>query len=156
MRIRRTPLLLAGACLALAGLLPAGAQAAPAPAWTLSITPLPANFSPSAAAPPEYLVSATNVGAASTAGNSVLKIKLPAGFTAVKTLAKTLALGTSLGPEPTCTIVGQEVSCETATALLSSSRFQAQVSLSVTAPPGTYETEAKLNTAVERLLDEIG
>ena len=145
MRIRRTPLLLAGACLALAGLLPAGAQAAPAPAWTLSITPLPANFSPSAAAPPEYLVSATNVGAASTAGNSVLKIKLPAGFTAVKTLAKTLALGTSLGPEPTCTIVGQEVSCETATALLSSSRFQAQVSLSVTAPPGTYETEAQIS-----------
>jgi hypothetical protein len=146
MRMRRTALLLAGACLALAGLAPTGAQASPEAAWTLSIAPMPSNFSPTALAPPEYLVSATNVGAAATTGNSVLKIKLPeGGFTAVKTIAKTVALGTSLGPEPTCTIAGagREVTCETATVLPPGSRLQVSVSLSVTASPGTYETEAQ-------------
>jgi hypothetical protein len=145
MRIRVKALLLAGACLALAAFLPASAQAAGTPAWSLSIFPMPSNFSPTAVAPPEYLVSATNVGGASTSANSVLKIKLPAGFTPVKTIAKTLALGTSLGPEPTCTPNGQEVSCETANTLPPGSRLQVSLTLAVSAPPGSYETEAQIS-----------
>jgi hypothetical protein len=145
MRMRVKALLLAGACLALAGLAPAGAQAAGTSAWSLSMEPLPSNFSPAAVAPPEYLVSATNVGGASTAATSVLKIKLPAGFTPLKTIAKTVALGTSLGPEPACAIAGQEVTCETANTLPPGSRLQVSLTLAVSAPPGSYETEAQVS-----------
>jgi hypothetical protein len=124
-------------------LLPAGAQAAPAPAWSLSITPLPANFAPGAGFPPEYLVAATNVGGAKASGTSVLTIKLPPGFTPIKVKA----LDTDPGsPEPSCPApVGQEVSCQTSFPVAPGYRFQAQVSVAVTAAPGIYGAEAKIS-----------
>lgn len=44
----------------LAPVMPASAAAAPAPAWSLSLTPMPSNFAPVCG--PEYPVAATNVG----------------------------------------------------------------------------------------------
>jgi hypothetical protein len=142
MRIPK-PALLASACLALAALAPAAAQAAPAPAWSLSITPLPANFSPTASAPAEYLVAATNVGAAPTGGTSVLSIKLPVGLEPIDATAAIKPPGAAT---PSCETSpsGQEISCETTEALIPGARFQAQVTLSVTAGPNAYETEAQI------------
>jgi hypothetical protein len=146
MRPKKTrALLLASACLALAGLLPAPAKAAPAPAWTLSITPLPANFSATAGFAPEYLVAATNVGAAPTAGTSTLSIELPPGFTPIEEVE---AIDTDPGsPDPACSKppFGQEVSCQTASPIYPGYRIQVQVSLAITAAPGVYESEARIS-----------
>jgi hypothetical protein len=132
-------LLLASACLALAGLLPAASQAAPATAWSLSITPLPANFPPASAFAPEYLVAATNIGAKASSAPTQVTIKLPLGLTPTK--ATELLKGAKELP---CPIVGQEVKCEATEAIAPGRRIQVKVSVSVSAAPGTYETEAQV------------
>ena len=140
-RTKRTALL-AGACLlALAGLAPAASQGAPAPAWSVSITPLPANFDPAAPTAPEYLITATNVGAAPTAGSSTVSAELPAGFTAIELEA----LDTDPGsPKPICTPVpGSEVSCQATTPIDPGFGLQVTVTLSLSAAPGTYEAKAQ-------------
>ena len=74
MNSRVAALTVAVICCALGVLGPASASAA-APAWTLTMTPEPANFAPGAT--PEYVIVATNVGAAPASGQSVLKVTLP-------------------------------------------------------------------------------
>jgi len=136
----RRALLLVSACLALAGLGPAAAQAIPAPAWSLSITPLPANFPPTSAFSPEYLVAATNIGAKASAGTTEVRVELPAGLVPGK--------GTELLPgskEAPCAIAGQEVKCQTAEVIAPGRRIQVKVSVTVSAPPGLYETEAQVS-----------
>jgi hypothetical protein len=137
-------------CCALAVLLPATAQAAPAPAWALSITPMPSNFAPAADPEPEYLLVATNVGAASTAGAILLKATLPAGLVASAVKAR----GTQPGyPDPVCKadpllpLAGetQEVSCESAAPLNPSRLLLAQVTVEVNASPGPYVTTASVS-----------
>ena len=59
--------------------LPAAASAAPAPAWTLTMTPIPANFAPGGTG--EYVAVATNVGAAPTSGTAIFEATLPVGIT---------------------------------------------------------------------------
>jgi hypothetical protein len=133
-------MLLAGSCLALAGLLPAGAQAEPATVWSLSITPLPANFSPAAPIAPEYLVAATNIGAKDSSSATQVTVKLPAGLTPTK--ATELLKGAEEVP---CPITLQEVQCETTEAIAPGRRIQVKLSVSVSAAPGTYETEAQVS-----------
>jgi hypothetical protein len=144
MRTQRTKaLLLASACLALAGFLPAAAQATPAPAWSLSATPLPANFVKGADPEPEYLVAATNVGAAPTSATSTITVKLPSGFTPTEARGSDSDLGAH--PEPVCGVpVGQEVECKTNSPIKPGRRFQVTVFVSVTAAEGSYDTEAQV------------
>jgi hypothetical protein len=133
-------LLLVSTCLVLAGLLPAGAQAEPASVWSLSITPLPANFSAAASVEPEYLIGATNIGSKDSSGAAQVTVKLPEGLT--PTVAIELLPGAK---EVTCPIVSQEVQCETTDAIAPGRRIQVKLSVSVTGAPGTYETEAQVS-----------
>jgi hypothetical protein len=144
MRVKtRKVLLVAVACLALPGLFPVGAQATGAPAWSLSITPLPANFAPAASLPPEYLLAATNIGGAPTSGTSTVAIKLPAGLTPTK--AKAIDLDPK-SPEPVCTPPsGQEISCQTGSSIKPGYRVQVTVTVTVAVAPGTYVSEARVS-----------
>ena len=132
-------LLLASACLALAGFLPAASEATPQTAWALSITPLPANFSSAAPIAPEYLAVATNVGAKDTSAPTQVTLKLPTGLTPTK------AIELLPGSEDPCPIALQEVKCETAEVIAPGRRIQVKVSVAVSGAlaPGIYETEAQ-------------
>ncbi len=142
MSARKIALALTSLCLAAVALLPAGAQAAPAPAWSLRIFPMPANFEPGKGA--EYLAIATNVGASGTTATSKVEVTLPAGLT------PSIVTGTNFDPEattqPTCTPPsGQVVSCETAEAIGPGRRFLVRVAVTVSAPPGTLLTKAAVS-----------
>jgi hypothetical protein len=144
MSARKTLLCLAALCLAAAALLPAAAAAAPAPAWALSVRPMPSNFAPGANPKPEYMVIATNVGAAQTTGEAAeVKAVLPTG------LAPVAVTGKSTDPasvvQPTCEIEGQAATCKTSEPLKPDRMLLVQVTVKVTAPPGTYD----LNAAVK-------
>jgi hypothetical protein len=131
-------------CFAVGALLPAGALAAAAPAWTLSVTPMPANFAPSTGG--EYQVIATNVGAgATTSDPALLKVILPTGLTPTGYRADNSDPGTIA--DPTCDIEGQEVICETAEAVHPGRRLVVKVDVAVTAPEGTLETETTISGA---------
>jgi hypothetical protein len=85
------------------------AQAAPAPAWQLSLTPVPANFAVGGES--EYLVLATNTGAASTSGPLTLEVDLPAGISPLGfKVQNTSRTATSL---PTCTTAAPGLNCQT-------------------------------------------
>jgi hypothetical protein len=144
MRTRtKKALLFVGACLALAGLAPGGAQAAAAPAWSLSITPLPANFPPPASFAPEYLVAATSIGGVPTSGTSTVTVVLPGGLTPIKAGAIDTDPGS---PDPTCAPpTGQEITCQTSSPVAPGYRLQVSVTVSVSAAPGTYAGEAQVS-----------
>lgn len=85
------------------------AQAAPAPAWQLSITPLPANFAVGAHS--EYMLIATNTGAKATSGPLSLEADLPAGISPLSFKVETTSrLATT---QPTCTPAASGLSCQT-------------------------------------------
>jgi hypothetical protein len=147
MSARKTMLAVLAPCLlALAALLPATASAEAKPAWTLTLTPLPANFEPGATPHPEYMAVATNVGAASTTTTSVLKAILPPGLEPV---------GVSGVHEPfrgeaknlSCGIAGQVVTCETSEVITPGRWLFAQIEVepSITAEGTTLTTEATIS-----------
>lgn len=132
-------------CLALAALLPAAASAAPKAAWTLTLTPMPANFEPGATPHPEYMAVATNVGAAATTGTSTLKATLPVGLEPVG------ATGVNVNDpnetkELSCGIAGRVVTCESPDALGPGRLLfvQIQVEAAVVAEGSTLSTEATI------------
>ena len=85
MSARKVLLSLAAACCTAAALLPAAAQAAPAPAWAITLTPMPTTFAAGTVRTPQYLILATNTGAADTNGTTtVVKATLPAGLKPAK------------------------------------------------------------------------
>jgi hypothetical protein len=138
---RRTAALTVTAiCLALAAFLPAVASAAPDPAWSLRIFPMPGNFE--SGKPAEYLAIATNVGAAPTTPEaSKVKVTLPPGITATAVEGKNYV--TSDTTPMTCTPpVGQEVSCETTEPVGVGRRLFVGVTVTVSAPEGTVLTKA--------------
>jgi hypothetical protein len=141
MSARRAALTAMALCLAVVALIPAAAQAAPAPAWSLRIFPMPANFEPGKGA--EYLVIATNVGAGpTTAQPSKVEVTLPPG------LAPSAVEGKNFDPaattQPTCTKppFGQVVSCETTEPVGPGRRLMVKVTVAVSASPGTLVTKA--------------
>jgi hypothetical protein len=72
--------LLTSTVLLAALLVPASAQAAPAPAWSLTVVPYPTNFVPGSTyntAGPAYQVLAINVGGAATSGTFTITDTLP-------------------------------------------------------------------------------
>jgi len=92
-------------------LVPASAQAAPAPAWKLTAVSLPTNLAPAEASGltgPMYFPVATNVGAAPSSGPITLSAVLPTGITPIS------AGGAGNDPTadlPSCVIAAQTVTC---------------------------------------------
>ena len=145
MSARRPILILAALCLALAGLLPATASAAPEPAWTLAATAEPANFAPGAGG--EYVVVATNVGAKATSGSeSELQITIPAGLKVIGTSA--LNRDPATATQPTCTAPpAQVITCKTPETVGSGRVLIAQVQVEVplATPEGTLNAQASVS-----------
>jgi hypothetical protein len=83
--------------LALAAFAPASASGAATAAWQLTVTPMPANFTPGET--DEYLLLATNVGAASTGGQVTVEATLPSPLELVSAQAVNITPGS---PEPEC------------------------------------------------------
>jgi hypothetical protein len=141
---RRAALSLAAICLAAVALFPTGSQGAAAPAWSLTVTPIPSNFAPGADPEPQYLISATNVGAAPTTSEAaLLKAVLPAGLT--PTGFEVISTDPNASAEPECEIQGQEISCETEEALHPGRLLLLTLDVAVSAAEGTYETEASVS-----------
>lgn len=149
MSARKTITVALSICCALAVLLPAAAQAAPAPAWALSITPMPSNFAPGASPQPEYLLLATNVGGGSTSLSPVtIKAILPEGL--VPSTLKARANQTGY-PDPVCKTEpvlpdgSREVICEATGSLHPGRLLLVQITVEVNAPPGTHVTKAAVS-----------
>jgi len=144
-RRHKATLILATLCCSLAAVLPASASAAAEPAWSLSVTPFPANFAPGAT--PEYFVVATNVGGAETTSTpSLIEATLPAGLKPIKVRGKNSNKSALL--PPTCAIDGinpQKISCETAETIRPGQRFEAIITVEVSAAPGTYDLAASVH-----------
>lgn len=141
--LRRTGLGMCVALLAAAALAPAATQASPppAPAWSLALSPMPSNFVPAASPEPEYLVTATNIGAAPTNATSTLTLTLPTGLSATEAVVK-VNLNKS---EATCPISGQEVKCQLTEAIPAGAMILLQVQVAVSATEGTLDTEAAIS-----------
>jgi hypothetical protein len=145
MRAARKTLTLAVLGLALAGILPSASAAAPAPAWSLSAVAEPSNFS--AGRVGEYILAATNVGAAPTDGTqTTIEFTLPAGVEFIATEARNSDPNSA--SEPSCAPpVGGVVTCTTAEVFGSSRVFiaQVQVKVPVGAPDGTLVSQASVS-----------
>jgi hypothetical protein len=139
----KATLALTALCLAVAVFLPATATAAPAPAWTLTATPMPANFAPGASA--QYLLVATNVGAAPMTGDpAVIETTLPAGLEPLA-VSGVIHDFEAIDDTPTCSIVVQTVKCETTEVLHQGRWLQAKVNFKVSAPEGPIDTTATVS-----------
>ena len=135
---RRVAVLIGTMALLCAAALPATAPAAAAktPAWWLSVNPMPANFNPSEVS--EYLIVATNVGAAATSGTSTIEADLPAGLKPLKAVG--ITSDTHAAAPPACTIaLPGSVECKTSEAVGSGRLIRAQVTVEVEVPPAPAE-----------------
>jgi hypothetical protein len=144
MRRRATAATLAATSLLciLSASLPPGATAAPAPAWNLTVTPMPANFAPDSNA--EYMLVATNVGGAVTTSEpTVLEATPPAGLTVVKA-SSTNSEPTGAGNLP-CPVSSQQAMCETTVLLHPGRWFFARIEVEVSGPEGIREIEASVH-----------
>jgi hypothetical protein len=113
------------------------------PAWTLTVSPMPSNFFTGVSPDPEYLVIATNVGGASTTGEpTVLKAVLPAGLKPIHSEAINTDPASA---DPSCPVLGQTITCETSEAIGSGRVLMGQISVEVTAPPGTLDLHASVS-----------
>jgi hypothetical protein len=122
----RFAILLAFAVLAL----PAGAEAATAPAWSLSVSPMPANFLPGGEG--EIFVLAPNVGGAHTTGTTTIEVDLPPELTP----------GTL---KPGCSVAAQTVSCQSSETVKAGGEIKAQIPVSVEAgAAGTVAIAARI------------
>ena len=141
MNSRVAALTVAVICCALGVLGPASASAA-APAWTLTMTPEPANFAPGAT--PEYVIVATNVGAAPASGQSVLKVTLPKAWEIVSYGA----VNSDPGPaaDPLCTPTTPIFTCETNEPLFPGRALRAQVRVQI--PPGAPKETLEASAAI--------
>jgi hypothetical protein len=104
-------LALFGALLAI-GPASAGAAKPQAPAWALSMTPMPTNVAPGARG--GFLAIATNVGAKATAGTVTFTITVPAGLTPTEVVAKDSDPPVSTVVVPACGPLGPVITCTTA------------------------------------------
>jgi hypothetical protein len=115
------------------------AQAAPpAPAWKLKLVAVPTNLKPGTSSTiptsaPNYLLYATNVGAAPAEGTITYSATFPAGVTPKVVEGVTDETG---GPKPVaCKIGGQTVTCTTAGPLHPSRYVYARVAVEVSGFP---------------------
>jgi hypothetical protein len=88
------------------------ASAAPAPAWSLSANPLPANIAPGGEG--AIFVLATDVGGQDTTTPGLLQATLPAGLTLTEVKS----------PEGSCSFAGQVAECESSGPVKAGDTFQ--------------------------------
>jgi hypothetical protein len=125
---------------ALTAFFPTVASAAQKPAWALTLTPMPAAFAPGAIG--EYLVSATNVGAAqATAEAVVMKVTLPPSVTPFELSAQDNSDPAS--PEPDCEVSGQSLTCEATDTVHPGYALQALFSVKVPLAAAGEDIEAQ-------------
>jgi hypothetical protein len=122
------------ALIALAALLPAGASAAPAPAWKFTITSQPTNFDPGASYETNYVLLATNVGAGTANGQITLEDTLPAGIVPIKTrIAISDSDASNLECDP---VLSQTVKCSGTGPVSPGLSVLMDISVEVNAPDG--------------------
>jgi len=127
-------------CLAAAAFAPQGASAA-APAWSLTATPLPANYTPGHFS--QFVLIATNVGGApTTAEETVVSITLPAGW---KILSEDGGARGSTTP-PDCKASGQLITCKTTEPRYPGFLIQVKIGLEV--PLGASEETLSADSSV--------
>ena len=133
-----TTLLIVG-LLVLGALAPAGASAAKS-AWALQVTTQPSDFAPGQVS--EYVLLATNVGAAPTSGTTTLEVALPKAWKIVSSFAQIKDSGTP--GVVTCTKATPVLTCEVSETVDPGRGILAQVSVEVPAgePKATLEAEA--------------
>ena len=95
------------------------AQAAAAPAWSLTLTPEPANLAPGGSG--FFLLNAVNIGAAPTVGVAQIETVLPPALTP--------------DVDAPCSAVGQVVTCEVPANISSGANFETQIGYEVEAAP---------------------
>jgi hypothetical protein len=118
-------LYLASVAVVFAAFFPVTSGAAePAPAWKLNLISTPTNFSPGSSDANEYILTATNVGAAPTTGEITLSANLPVGLTPAATSS-----GLS------CNIIAQTVTCTTSAPLSPSSGLGVGIEVEVASLP---------------------
>jgi hypothetical protein len=128
-------------CLAAAAFIPQAAAAA-APAWSLSATPLPANYAPGQFS--QLVVIATNVGGAPTsAEEAVISATLPAGWEILSQDGFTRGATT----QPDCKAVGQLVTCKTIEPRYPGYLIQMKIGLKV--PVGAAEETLSAESSVK-------
>ncbi|HWA54342.1 MAG TPA: hypothetical protein VG816_09245, partial [Solirubrobacterales bacterium] len=114
---RKALLAIAATCCAIAAFLPATASAAPSPqpAWAITLTPMPSNFAAGTVRTPQYLILATNVGAADTdATTTVVKATLPPGLKPINPSAEDTDPRAAAKKELACKVEAvQTIVCET-------------------------------------------
>jgi len=141
------------AIFALAALLvPAQASAAPAPAWQLTLIPLPTNLEPGTvgfgegfgAEAPFYRLLATNVGSAATSGSITFTASFPPGIAPLPEPIGDDMDGAT--PDPQCTAVGQQVTCTTPGPVYPSRTIGAKVPVAVSASAnGQLDVQAQIS-----------
>jgi hypothetical protein len=140
--IARKAVLSMAAIWATAALVPAWAAGAPNPhpAWAITLTPMPSNFAIGAKRTPQYLINATNVGAADTDGSTtVVKATLPPGLKPLDPAA--LNTDPRATKDPVCKIEAlQTIVCETTEVIGPSREIQAETDVLITAPDNTTLT----------------
>jgi hypothetical protein len=118
---------------------PAAATAAPAPAWALTLTPMPGAFAPGATG--EYLVSAANVGAAQTTAETVVvEVTPPPGVTPLALTAAGNSDPGSAGPD--CEVTADALVCETTETVHPGFALQAVFSVKVPSADAGQQIEA--------------
>jgi hypothetical protein len=134
--------MIAATCLALAAFGAPLASAA-APAWTLTMTPEPANFAPGAT--PEYVVVATNVGAKATSGETRLEVELPKAWEIVASGA----INSDPGPaaDPVCKEETPLFTCKTSEPFSPGRvlRAQVRVKIPLAEPQALLEAKAAIS-----------
>ena len=140
MSARKIALCATALCLAVVAFAPQGASAA-APAWSLTATPLPANYTPGHFS--QFVVVATNVGAApTTTEEATVKIALPAGW---KILSEDV-FARGAKTLPSCKAEGQLITCKTQEPRAPGFLIQVKIGLEV--PLGAGEETLSADSAV--------
>lgn len=117
-------------CALLAALASAAtAEAAPQPAWSISVVSAPANLVPGSN-DGFVLAKATNVGGGPTNAPTELEVTLPPSLTPTKA-----ELGGVQNPAGTCTLASPSVSCETPDSIGSSNTLWLEVKVQVAPSP---------------------
>jgi hypothetical protein len=141
-------LTIAATCCAAAALGPAAAVAAPnpQPAWAITLTPMPSTFAQGTARTPQYLILATNVGAADTDGTTtVVKATLPVGLKPLNPSAEDTD-PRAAEEKLACKVEAlQTIVCETDEVIGAGRVIKAETEVEVTASDTTLTTEASVS-----------
>jgi hypothetical protein len=145
MSARKQILTIIALLLALAAFAPASAGAAATPAWTIALNPLPANLAPGGKA--QLLISASNVGAAPTSGQTEIEVHLPPEIDPLTVIAKGSNNAVQFKEDPSCEIevATREVRCTTTESLTPNNKIKVEVVVETTGPARTADLQAAVS-----------